>query len=260
MKYSLGLAAVLCTLATALPASSAQADEKLTSEGIGGYMDSKHRNPVLAISIAQPTDPARVKITADASVPNEELNEYPIRFDFFVNGRLFSSQIRSRALPTPVGVDIGRDIATLPFNYSVVATVIHPNRQYTSMIEGAVFEQNLVSTFDCTATLTKAAQTEDAEDTVEEFVGNDIQTAQSASKTITFNFQGKEAASGDSLDFQVTLQINTDDSTASGSLSYTRDGETTSADVSGDVQLDDSGQLSSFTLSNDDSTVELSCL
>ncbi len=80
----------------------------------------------------------------DGKVPNEEYQKYPIQYDFFVNNRLFSSQVTSLQLPGPIGIDVGADVAPLPFNYTIKATVLHPNRSFTTMAFGAVDESMIV--------------------------------------------------------------------------------------------------------------------
>ena len=88
----------------------------------------------------QVLDDATVKILVDGQVPNEEYQKYPIQYDFYINNRLFSSQITSKQLPGPIGIDVSSEVVPLPFNYTIKATVLHPNRTFTTMAFGAVDE------------------------------------------------------------------------------------------------------------------------
>ncbi len=144
------LVAVLLALTTVLgvPSSHAQvsADPVLTTEGISGDIDKKRRGPVLSVGVHRnQTDSSGARggignttLLVDAFVPNKEYERYPIRFDFFVNRKLVSSQLRSVELPGPIGVEVTPEMGSIPFNYSVVATLLHPNREFTTILNGAV--------------------------------------------------------------------------------------------------------------------------
>ena len=108
----------------------------LTTEGVSGEADKGRRSPVLSASTSVTT--GNVKILVDAYVPSSQYQKFPIKFEFFVNRKLVLTQIRSSELPGPVGIDIGTKVASPPFNYSIVATLLHPNRQYTTVLNAAV--------------------------------------------------------------------------------------------------------------------------
>ncbi len=108
----------------------------LTTEGISGEADKGRRSPVLSASTSVGT--GNVKILVDAYVPSPQYQKFPIKFEIFVNRKLIVTQIRSTELPGPIGIDVGSNIATPPFNYSIVATLLHPNRQYTTVLNAAV--------------------------------------------------------------------------------------------------------------------------
>jgi hypothetical protein len=129
------------SIARATPATPEPTDEPPSSvqyqQGISGTHDDKWRAPIISVQTQKTSE--GVKLIIDASVSNEEFRQYPIRFDFFVNRQLRSSQIRSVELPGDVGYLVPPEVAVPPFNYSVTATLLHPNRQYTSLAQGAVF-------------------------------------------------------------------------------------------------------------------------
>jgi hypothetical protein len=65
----------------------------------------------------------------------------------FVNRKLIVTEIRSTELPGPIGIDVPNS-ATPPFSYSIVATC-HPNRQYTTVLNGGGISVDLESFSDC---------------------------------------------------------------------------------------------------------------
>ena len=136
----------LLSLALSMLSVVAEA-QTLSNEGIEGFVDAKHRGPVLTVGpsyFASGSNEARSAggayglLLVDASVPNTDYKEYPIRFEFYVNRQLVSTQLRSEALPGPIGLSIPTSMATVPFNYSVVATVLYPNRSFSTVINGAI--------------------------------------------------------------------------------------------------------------------------
>ena len=220
----------------------------LSIEGISGDVDKHHRAPFLSVrTLLVDTG---VKILADGESPNQDYKKYPVRFDFFVNRRLFSSQLRSPELPGAVGVDIGSDIATTPFNYTVVATVLHPNRSFTSVIQGAVYGTQLGATLKCT--LTSGADG----DAPVAYAAEDVNIAQTGNNTISLSFKGSEDADGKTSDVSASLTI--DGETATGSVNYTEAGNSKAMIMSGSATMS-SNALSAFSLSSVDSSVELVC-
>lgn len=126
--------------------------DALNAEGIVGTIDKKRRSPIIIFS--PKTEGDKTTLLVDALVPNEDYQQYPIQFQFFVNRRLVSTQIRSRELPGAIGIEVTPQMAVRPFNYTIVATLLHPNRQFVSVAQGAVYAQNLTSSLPCTLTLT----------------------------------------------------------------------------------------------------------
>jgi hypothetical protein len=125
------------------------AQDQNSVQGIAGYSDKLSRDPILTVGTTKESN-GNVKILVDAAIPNRQFEKFPIRFDFFVNRVFVTSQMRSPELPGPIGIDVTPSIATPPFNYTVIATLLHPNRQYTSVLQSAVYLSDLTFAATCT--------------------------------------------------------------------------------------------------------------
>ncbi len=225
-----------------LPIICKAAPSLIQGEGTGNDIDKHHRGPVVTVSTEVLT--GSVKILADTSLPNDQFRKYPVKVDFYVNRKLFSSQFRSPELDGPLGIDVGSDVAALPFNYSVVATVIHPNRQYSSVVQGAVFASTLANTYaSCTLSLDQ------------DYVASDVQSSQSAANSISLTFDGI-GDSDEHADTTASLQVS--GTSLSGTLNVTVAGAQTSYAVSGSAVLDGT-KISSFEGTNADGDVSISC-
>jgi hypothetical protein len=229
--------------------ASGSSAKPLVTEGINGVIDKHHRSPLLSVGIVRGTKV--VTILADASIGDSDYTDYPIRFDFFVNRRLFTSQIRSKALPGPIGVDVGADVAATPFNYSVVATLLHPNRQFTTVIEGAVFGNNLIATLDCTLTVPGTSDTD-------MFTESSVTTGQSANNALTVSMNGAaNETNSEEVTAEAALTIQEDNSLA-GTFSYTRSNISKSVAVTGTATIA-SGGLTAFSVASSDGDTTLKC-
>ena len=250
-KYFLAL--FCCFLNANSSVVLADSGSPLTSEGVAGYADKGRRNPVVSVSVER--GDKRVTLLADAYVPNTEFAEYPIQFDFFVNRKLFATQIRSKALPGPIGVDIGTDVASPPFNYTVVGKVLHPNREFTTVLEGAVYATNLTAVLDCTLTLPASGNNSEESDI---FTESEISSAQTSSNQLSVALSKAERDdSAETVSASASITLTSGDAVA-GTLSYTRSGETRTVATEGSVTLSD-GRLSELSVHNADSSVELTC-
>ncbi|MBX7143225.1 MAG: hypothetical protein K1X79_02125 [Oligoflexia bacterium] len=225
----------------------------LITEGIGDDVDRGHRNPTLSVEVKHVGQ--GIKILADATVSNEGYAHFPIKFEFFVNRKLFATQIRTTALPGPVGVDIGRDVAEPPFNYTAVATLLHPNRQFTTIIEGSVYAVDLATNFDCS--ITRPA---DSEDSVKLFTENGVNTIQSGNDTLSLAVNNAKSTGGGltaTLNGSVVIKLS--DYSATATLSYIEgSAEAVSLELSGSVTVQD-GKLSSLSLSSADGETTVRC-
>ncbi len=240
MHARLSLTFVFISLALIL-APVAQGDT-LVGEGISGQTDSKHRAPLVTVGIKRNT--GSVSLLVDASIADDEYTDLPIQFDFFINRDKVASQIRSKELPGPVGYVVENTKIPVPFNYAVVATLLHPNRQFVTVIQGAVYSQELAQTYaDCSLTI--------ASDEAEAiYTASDVEAGQASDTTVTSTFTAKNDSESVETSFTATKE---EDGTFSGSLTYTQEKEAKTATVSG-TRTD-----TKLTLSSEDDTVSLIC-
>jgi hypothetical protein len=233
---------------TALPT-----DTLLQTEGIGGDIDRDDRDPRITFSVNVKSD-GSAKILVNGKVPNEEYQKYPIQYDFFINNRLFSSQVTSLQLPGPIGIDVGADVAPLPFNYTIKATVLHPNRSFTSMAFGAVDESMIVeatptpeptsigtpstggngtSVLDCTVSYDNTG-TENFTD----YTNRNVTISQSGSLiSAVFSATSSDGASSVDVEIAVTAGGSTGDATRplSGTVQVRSAGSTDNVTIDGEI-------------------------
>lgn len=235
--------------------SSAQ--EALTSQGVAGDIDKGNRGPELSVRTENRS--GTIAILADAHVPDTSFEKYPIQFDFFINRKLFSSQYRSPTLPGAVGVDIGPDVATTPFNYTVVATVLHPNRGYTTVIEGAVFDSALATELNCTLTV----ETETSEEETDELTGSiytaeNVPTNQVGNNVFEIEFTAADESGENEISIDASVTINSGEE-STGSITTT-DAEENTTTSTGTATVDTTdGALNSLTILSDDGLQTLTC-
>lgn len=128
------------------------AGQKLAVEGIVGDVDKGRRAPVITFSTSVAADGSSATILVDTQIINEEYRRFPIAVDFYVNGKLFSKQYRSLELPNPLGINVPNELAPIPFNYAIVATLLHTNRQFVSIVQGSISAPGSGGSLNCTAT------------------------------------------------------------------------------------------------------------
>lgn len=228
--------------------NNAAAQTTLTSQGVSGDMDVQNRCPVLSVGTQVSKD--NVKILADAVVDNEEYTKYPLRFDFYVNRKLFAAQWRSKELPGPVGVDIGTDIATVPFNYVVVVQIVHPNHAYTTAIQGAVFANELSGAYDCTLTIDDA-------DGSTAYTVKATEGSQTTNETLAFAFDAKSEDGTQTAKVAATVTISGEAATAEAKI--TRDDTSETVAMTGTVSKKDE-KITSFSVETEDTSVSLECM
>jgi hypothetical protein len=258
MKKKLVFAAI-CLLAGYMmaiaPALKAQDDTTavtaatITGEGINGDVDKHRRAPTVTVGVHN--NGSNVQILVDAYIADEEYADYPIQFEFFINRKFFTSQIRSKDLPGPIGIDVSSSTAAVPFNYTIIATTLHTNRQFKSIVNGAVFSSNLSSTFDCTLT------TGVNSDQSVEYVVNNANLSQTTNNNLTLNIETNSTPEGHSVKAAATITVT--GTTATASLVIAEDeGESKTIALSGTAEKTDN-KLTSLTLNSEDSDVALSC-
>jgi hypothetical protein len=235
--------------------SNAALAQRVTNvaEGVVGDMDKKSRSP--RVTVTTISSETGVKLLVDAEERSDEFKKYPIQFDFYVNRQFFTSQIRSVELPGAIGVDIGPDVATTPFNFTVVAKVLHPNRVYTTVFTGAAFNRNLTRTLDCTLTFADLS-TDDESDGVS-FVANDLTTTQSANNALGVSFEDV-ASTDEQEEASLSASITLSDTDATAQLTVTRNGTTSQVSATGTAEVEDS-TIKTFKVMSEDGGIILSC-
>lgn len=242
---------VFCSLLIGGITPSYSLAQVLTSMGVAGEMDSKGRNPQLSVRPEVSAD--NVKILVDAAISDRTLVKFPVRFDFFVNRGFFTSQIRSPELPGPIGIDVPSSIASVPFNYTVIASIVHPNRKFTTLINGAVFSGSLFGNLDCSLTLNSTS-----EDPID-LSNSSVDSGQSSNNNFTLNFTGTDSDDGSEASISSSFNVNSDDS-ISGNITVVRDGLTQSFQTSGTISRDSSeGGLEEVDVSSSDGNTVLIC-
>lgn len=247
MKLPVRFGSSLALLISALGAVSSSAMAQQFQEGISGTVDAKRRSPVISFSTVRAAE--GVKILVDAYMPNGDYEQYPIRFDLYVNRHLLVSQIRSRELPGPIGATVPPSVATPPFNFSIVATLVHPNRQFSSVAQGAIYPVDLTGTFSCKITVAEGTGTSS-------FETSEAKATQSAPNRMTLTLAKPLFGDADGKrSFSADLEVT--GSTASGTI---LDAEGTSSSVSGTVSLDQTGsRVQSLDAAGTNSLPTLSC-
>jgi len=223
-----------------------QAQAQLSSQGIAGYQDKYQRNPNLTVSTK--VGGSTTQILADTAILDPEYAQFPVRVDFYVNRKLYSSQYRSPGLPGNLGVEVPTSVAPLPFNYAVIATLLHPNRQFTTIIEGAVFASTLSGVLDCTFT------TDATLDSAIDYSASSVSITQSGSNIINLKFTADSGDGKANLDLAVTVTSGKASATGTSEIS----GTTSSLTLSG-TSTSANGALEDLQLKSSDSNTELSC-
>lgn len=243
-------ARLLLVLALLFAVCSYVSAEVLTYEGVSGDGDKGRRGPVLSVSHSVDSNGATILV--DAYTPSSEFTKYPIRFDFFVNRSLYASQLRSTEQPGPIGVTVPASVAQVPFNFAIIATVLHPNRLYTTVAEGRVFTSNLSTTLRCT--LNTAASSDSTEG--HEYTVENISSSQSDNSSLTLSFTAPATDSAPGA--TATVNLTTSDNNASGTLTIVEDGAESTSDVSGSVERT-LGDLTFIDVSSDSALPSLTC-
>ena len=241
----------------------------LQMQGIGGQIDNDHIGPILSVSASYAN--GNTKILADAVVNDDKYKSYPIQFDIYINRNLFITQIRSTELPGPIGVDIPSTTVAPPLNYAVVAKMMTPSRTYNTAIFGAVTasaedparasDSNSASVLenspsdpsaiDCTLT---SNANDDA--LVSPYVANAVSSERVDEMTFSISFEGSSLESGSGASVVGNIAIK--ESTASGTISISLDGQDETVPMSGTASSS-GDSLVTVDLSSVDGNFTLKC-
>jgi hypothetical protein len=249
--------------ATATPAGPAPS---LTTEGISGDVDKKRRGPVVSVGTDYTkgngsAGSEKARILVDAFIPNGEYQKYPIRFDFYVNRQFFTSQLRSTELPGPVGIEVPSERAKVPFNYSVVATLLHPNREFTTILHGAIFANDLTSKLSkCTFSIAKAVAGGDNSSGSTAYVSSDVTVEQVANNTVRVAFTSSSLSDGSEADDEINVDaaLAFSGTTVSGTVRSTVNDSTSSSAVTGTGAIGENG-VSELSVATTDKGISLAC-
>jgi hypothetical protein len=211
-----GFALAVPLVACIVNVADARAQE-LIAEGTGSTVDSKRRGPVLLLRTSSEANGV-TKILADAYVPNEQYRSYPIEFKFFVNRNLVATQMRTAELGGPIGIDVAPTLAPRPFNYSIVATLLHPNRQFVTVAQGAVYERSLGAKLNCTV----SAGLNGSASEKRTYLAQGVILQQTGPDAVKMNFLGHTAEDEDERFFDASLTVGT--TAASGTVRVSDEG------------------------------------
>jgi len=257
---SIGFAAVYLSIIFSTPHKVIAQDQSsnaavIESEGISGDIDKKRRGP--AVSVRTEYVPASngsaesMKILADAYIPSPDYQKYPIKFEWYINRTLFTTQWRSEGLPGPIGIDVPASVATIPFNYTLVATLLHPNREFTTVIEGAAFATNVGTTFSCS--LAKPGTEPDVSLI---YVDSKASVTQTGNNSLTLSFSSSTLDDGTEADaVTANASISVSDQTSSGELTVNSD---SAVAVSG-TATSSNGSITAFSVQSEDQSLDLTC-
>ena len=275
LKQRFALASFVAAWALALSPLQAPraAAQNQSYEGIEGFVDYKHRGPVLTInpfyfnastSEAKSAGGPFSRILADAYIPNTDYEEYPIRFDFFINRELVSSQLRSPAQPGAIALTLPASEIAPPFTYSVIATLLYPNRSFSTVINGTLTPNNPTpvptgtpspsSLSKCTLTLTNTGGS-----TTTNYEATTITGGEVSDNSTTISFTATEVTTNStSSTVPTSLALDISGDTGSGDLSTTVSGKTTTTAVDGPVSVSNNA-VASLSLESDGATTKLVC-
>lgn len=217
--------------------------DPITTEGIANTLDKKSRGPILTVQEVH--RPGRVTLLVDVVHRRDDLKPYPFQIEYFINRQHFTSQYRSPELSGALGVDIGSDVAVPPFNYAVVAKVLHPNNIWTTVAQGAVFPQDLdggdtAVRYDC-----------DLERGEEIAIGENLRLVNTGTNTYSLSIEDS-----DSELEAATVSLTVVDGSGTGTVTF---GDDEPISIAGELAVDSSGKIESVDMTNEDEDVNLLC-
>lgn len=156
------------------------------AEGVVGTIDKKRRSPVF--SVEPKVSPEKVEIILNTTIPADEYEPYPVRFELFVNDKFVTSKYQPAELRGPLSFEITPELATAPFKYVISATLLHPNRQFVTVAQGAIYEQDFFTTLGCT--VVKTTTTAAGEEQQTEYSNSEVKITQPGNSKLELEFAG----------------------------------------------------------------------
>ena len=243
--------AQLLALLFALPLSLSA--ESVTIRGNDDGPGAK--GPLTTVSWERQSDGTLLLIHSE--MEDESYREYGVQCTTFLRGEKYLDQISTPALPHGLGGLIADTVAAPPFDLHVVCVSLSPKNTRRTVVPVTVQSQRLVGKVNCTLTLTTGAGTD--EEVAETFSASDLTTAQTDADTFTVSFEGSSSDDGETVTVSSSADVSATDSSLTGSLVITREGEAETLEASGSVVITDES-LGSFELISSDESATLSCI
>lgn len=221
--------------------------ETLSTQGVGGTMDAHGRSPILTVYTEEGN--GTVTISADAYVKHSKYIKYPIRYQFFVNKELVSTQFSSPELPGTAKVVVDEKMATIPFNYSVIADLIYPNRTFSSVIQAAVEKNYVKPNYSCDLTIS---------DGEGESVTYSTELAKTNPSTVSSFGLSFEASDDEETKVIFEGNFNFSEDVISGVAQYIEGAESQQIELKGKA-ISENDTLQSFNVATADDSVTLDC-
>ena len=130
--------------------------------------------------------------------------------------------------------------------------LLHPNRTFTTVIQGAVFGTELTKNYDCTLSLLPARATDSTD-----FTASNIAATQSGENTFELTFTGKDDSGEEEVRAKATINVSGDTATATV-VSIDEDDNTTQLAMSGSVEKS-GNSIETFDLTTTDEAQSLNC-
>lgn len=235
------------------------------AEGVVGTIDKKRRSPVF--SVEPKVSPEKVEIILNTTIPADEYEPYPVRFELFVNDKFATSKYQPAELRGPLTFEITPELAVAPFKYVITATLLHPNRQFVTVAQGAIYEQNFFTTLACT--VVKTTITAAGEEQQTEYSNSEVKITQPGNSKLELEFAGTYTnEAGDEKTEQVKASLNytkpvssTTEAASDGSVTGTVTiGELPATSLEGTASVDSTTKkLSTITAASSSGKVTLEC-
>lgn len=225
-------------------------------------LDRDGRTPILSVTSGTNTqlfgNPVELRISA--TVENDTYENHPIRVEIYVAGKHFESFLTTSRRPIPIAAFIGDDVfdrsGGRPMDITILASTVHVNRTFTSMVEITVYNQNFSGTFDCTYVATNEA------DTSTTYVANGVNIVQRSESQIELSESFNAVDGSQQVTVTTVLSLNSSDSTISGTVQVTENGTSSVVGLTGtfDREEENDNSLESFSISQaDGGGITLSC-
>ncbi len=228
-------AIVLATVCAITPVFVSAQSQIFTTQREDRSGDGPEKGPPITASVSREGGTVRVLVAAN------DIDGTPVPCTFYVNNHFFAEQA-----DPPQGIFVGPDVATIPFTVKILCRDLWGN---ATMARLAITDKSTQAAYDCTF---RAADVK-----VE---GADVAATQVGNSGISISYQGSNQEVEDqSVTVNATVETDSQGK-ASASVTYTRNGVSSTVTLSGAAELkDDEVTIDNFTLVDEESNSELSC-